>query len=105
MAGLDAAGPDAEAPPRPAALHEGRPGESAWRTRHVSRLVALSHPRLERAGDDRHGCLVGLLPPDQRGRHRPLRPRPGRRARHRAALIEIETDRRALTISGAARAR
>ena len=31
----------------------------------VSRLDALPHPRLERAGDDRPSGLVGLLPHDQ----------------------------------------
>ena len=35
---------------------------------HVSRRHALPHPRLERAGDDRPGGVVGLLPHDQRGR-------------------------------------
>ena len=37
MAGLDAALADAAAPSRPAALHEGRPGQSARRARDVSR--------------------------------------------------------------------
>ena len=79
MAGLDAAGADAQAPARSAALHEGRPGQSARRARDVSRLVALPHPRLERAGDDRPGRFVGLLPPDQRRRDRSLQPGEGRR--------------------------
>ena len=79
MAGLDAAVADAQAPARSAALHEGRAGQSARRARDVSRLLALPHPRLERAGDDRPGRFVGLLPPDERRRDRPLQPREGRR--------------------------
>ena len=54
--------------------------------RHVSRLVAVPHPRLERAGHDRPGRLVGLHPHDQRRRHGPLRARPGRDTRRRRAL-------------------
>ena len=80
MAGLDAAAGDAAAPPGSAALHGRRPGESARRARDVSRLVALPHPRLERALDHRHqavssGCIrmrnedvIDLYEPRQ-GRH------------------------------------
>ena len=45
---------DAGAAAGPAALHGRRPGKSAGRARHVSRLLALPHPWLERALDDRH---------------------------------------------------
>ncbi len=72
MAGLDAAAGDAAAPARPAALHGRRSGQSARRARDVSRLVALPHPRLERALDHRPGGVVRLHPHAQRGRHRPL---------------------------------
>ena len=56
------------APPRPAALHGGRLRQPARRPRHVSRRLALPHPRLERAGDDRPGGVLRLHPHDQRGR-------------------------------------
>src|SRR5439155_10520385 len=78
MAGLDAAAGDAATPPRPAALHGRRPGESAGRARDVSRLLALPHPRLERALDDRTGGVIRLHPYAQRGCHRPLRKGQGR---------------------------
>ena len=68
MAGLDAARRNAQAPPRSAAPHGRRPRQSARRARHVSRLDALSHPRLERALDHRAGGVVGLHPHAQRGR-------------------------------------
>ena len=45
---------------------------------------ALPHPRLERAGDDRPGGVVGLLPHDQRRRGRPLQSRAGRHDGDRA---------------------
>ena len=61
MAGLDAAAGDAAAPPRPAALHGRRPGQSARRARDVSRLLALPHPRLERALDHRHAVSSGCI--------------------------------------------
>ncbi len=56
----------------------GRSGKSARRARDVSRLVALPHPRLERALDHRHASVVRLHPHAQRRRHRPLRAREGR---------------------------
>ncbi len=65
---------------------KGGSGESARRARDVSRLLALSHPRLERAGDDRTGRVVGMLPPDERRRDRSLRSREGRREGHRDAV-------------------
>ena len=58
VAGLDAAAADAR--PRtcqgqdPSRAYARRPEQSARRARHVSRLVALPHPRFERALDDRH---------------------------------------------------
>ena len=54
--------------------------------RDVSRILALSHPRLQRAGDDRTGGLVGLFPHDQRRRHRPLQPGQCRGQGDRGAL-------------------
>ena len=78
VAGLDAAGRRccAAAPTCRATWR------AAWTTRSApARCISaapLSHPRLERAGHDRAGGLVGLHPHDQRGRGRPLRPRPGR---------------------------
>ena len=56
----------------------GRSRQSARRARALSRLDALSHPRLERALDDRHAGVVGLHPDAQRGRRRPLQPGQGR---------------------------
>ena len=53
---------------RSAAPHGRRHRQSARRARDVSRLDALSHPRLQRAGDDRPGGVLRLLPHDQRGR-------------------------------------
>ena len=47
--------------PRSAALHGGRPRQSARRARALSRLVALSHPRLQRALDDRHAVSSGCI--------------------------------------------
>ncbi len=40
----------------------------------LSRVLALSHPRLERALDHRAGRVLRLLPHAQRGCHRPLQP-------------------------------
>ena len=65
MAELDAALADAGAAARPAAPHGRRHRQSAGRARHVSGLDALPHPRLERAGDDRPGGILRLLPHDQ----------------------------------------
>ena len=53
---------------RPAAFHGRRHRKSARRARDVSRLDALSHPRLQRTGNDRPRRLLRLLPHDQRGR-------------------------------------
>ena len=72
MAGLDAAARDAAAAAGPAGLDGGRAGQSARRARALSRLLALSHPWLERALDDRTGGLVGMHPHAQRGRDGPL---------------------------------
>jgi hypothetical protein len=47
MARLDTARGDAAAPPRSAAPHEWRPGEPVGSTRALSRLDAISHPRLD----------------------------------------------------------
>src|SRR5262249_56174481 len=63
VAGLDAAGGDAPAPSRSAAPHGGRPGKSARRARALSRLIALSHPRLERALDPPPGPPLPPHPP------------------------------------------
>ena len=52
-------------PARPAAPHARRRRKPARRARHVSGIDALSHPRLERARDDRTGGVVRLLPHDQ----------------------------------------
>jgi len=49
MAELDPAGPDAPPPPRPSAFHGRRTGQPARRTRDLSRIDAVSHPRLQRA--------------------------------------------------------
>ncbi|MGY4244182.1 lipoprotein-anchoring transpeptidase ErfK/SrfK [Bradyrhizobium sp. USDA 4523] len=62
---LDAAAGNAGAPSRSAAAHGRRPGKSARRPRDVSRLLALPHPRLQRALDDRHQRLVRLHPDAQ----------------------------------------
>ncbi len=43
------------------AFMPGGPPEPARRACHVSGLLALPHPRLERAGDDRTGCLVRCI--------------------------------------------
>ena len=61
MAGLDAAAGNAGAPPGSAAAHGRRAAKSARRPRDVSGIVALPHPRLERAVDHRHQRLVRLL--------------------------------------------
>ena len=58
------------APARSAALHARRHRQSARRARDVSRLDALSHPRLQRALDHRHQRVVRLHPHAQRGRRR-----------------------------------
>ena len=50
---------------RPAAPHGRRHRQSARRARDVSGIDALSHPRLQRAGDDRTGGVLRLLPHDQ----------------------------------------
>ena len=68
MAGLASAGGDDRAPALSAALHGRRPGQSARRARHVSRQHRVSHPRHQRAVDHRPARVVGLHPPDQRGR-------------------------------------
>ena len=65
MAELDAALADAGAAARSAAPHGGRHRKSARRARHVSGLDALSHSRFQRAGDDRPGGILRLLPHDQ----------------------------------------
>ena len=70
-----AAGDD-RAPALSAALHGRRARQPARRPRDVSRQHRLSHPRHQRAGDDRQRRLLGLLPPGQRRRHRSLRSRP-----------------------------
>ena len=57
----------------PAGPHGGRPGKSARRARHVSRLDALPHPRHQRALDDRQRRILRLHPHAQRGRRRSLR--------------------------------
>ncbi len=46
---------------RPAGVYGGRPGKPARRARDVSRLFALSHPRLERAAHDRHAVSSGCI--------------------------------------------
>ncbi len=43
----------------------GGPDNPLGRAGDVSRLDAVSHPRLQRAGDDRPGGIVRLLPHDQ----------------------------------------
>jgi hypothetical protein len=48
----------------------------------LSRLEPLSHPRLERAVDHRHQCILGLHPYAQRGRHRSL---PAGEGRHQGS--------------------
>ena len=58
----------------------------------------LPDPRLERAGFDRHGGVVGLHPADQRGRDRSLQSGQGRSDSHRAisrgaALVVDRTGR------------
>ena len=63
---------------------KGGPGESAGRARHVSGLVALPHPRHQRALDrsartSRPGCIRMM----QRGRDRPLPARARGNARRR----------------------
>ncbi|MHC2393911.1 lipoprotein-anchoring transpeptidase ErfK/SrfK [Bradyrhizobium liaoningense] len=62
MAGLDAAEGDARAPSRSAPAHGRRSGKSSRRPRHVSRLDALPHSRLQRALDHRHQRLLRLHP-------------------------------------------
>ena len=70
----------------------GGPEQSARRARDLSRLDALPHPRLERAGDDRPGGVVRLLSYGQRGRHRSLWPG---ESRHRGArAVEVSHFRR-----------
>ena len=61
MAGLDAAAGDDPAPALSAALHGRRPRQSDGRTRAVSRLDGLSHPRHQSAGDDRHAVSSGCF--------------------------------------------
>ena len=79
VAGLDAAGADAAAPARSAAPHGWRHRKPARRSRIVSRLLGVPHPRLQRARHDWPSGVVRLHPHDQRRRHRPLRPRQRRR--------------------------
>src|SRR5262249_269516 len=62
-------------PARPPPPHGSRPPQSKGRTRDLSRRQPLSHSRLERAGQDRTGGVVGLHPVDQRGRDRSLQSR------------------------------
>ncbi len=64
----------------------GARAQPARRTRALSRLLALSHPRLERARDDWTGGVVRLLPAHQRRCHRPLRAGAGGRDGDRAAV-------------------
>ena len=75
MAGLASAAGDDRAPALSAALHGRRPRQPARRPRHVSLRLGLSHPRHQRAADHRPARVLGLHPPDQRGRQRPLRAR------------------------------
>src|SRR5262245_1873339 len=86
MAVLDAARADAATPSRSAAPYGRRSGQPARRARALSRVLALSHPRLERTRDDWTGGVVRLLPAHQRGRDRPLRARTGRRDGDRAVI-------------------
>ena len=108
MAGLDAAAADDAAPARPARPYGRRAGQSARRARALSRLVALPHSRHQRAGDDRPRRLVRLHPDDERGRDRPLQPRPGRHEGHRhlrraaGATSDVEAAARAAVVEAAA---
>ena len=65
--------------PHPAGFHAGRAGKPDGRTRALYRLDRVPHPRHQPAVDDRRGGVVGLYPPAQRGRGRPLRTRRCRR--------------------------
>ena len=65
VAGLASAGRDDRAPALSAALHGGRPRQSAGRARHVSRHQRIPHPRHQRSLDHRQVRVLGLHPPDQ----------------------------------------
>ncbi len=58
MAGLDAAAGNAAAPPRFAAAYGGRTGKPARRARTLPWLIALPHPRHQRAEHDRPKRVV-----------------------------------------------
>jgi lipoprotein-anchoring transpeptidase ErfK/SrfK len=58
--------------PPDAKFYGRRSGESAWRARALSRILALPYPWFERTLDHRHGSLLGLYSHAQRGCHRPL---------------------------------
>jgi L,D-transpeptidase-like protein len=73
------AGGDAAAPPNLPRYMPGGP-ENPLGARALYLGSTLTHPRLERAMDDRAQCVVRLHPHAQRGRDRPLRAREGRRA-------------------------
>ena len=85
VAGLASAVGDDRAPALPAALHGRRRRQSDGRARALSRQDDLPHPRHQSAVDHRHVRVVGLHPPHQRGRHRPLLSREGRHPRRGAA--------------------
>ena len=80
MAGLDAAGGNAGAATGSCrGTWEGGPATRSARARPVSGILALPHPRLQRALDHWHQRLVRMHPDAQRGRDRSLRPRQCRR--------------------------
>ena len=66
MAVLASAGRDDPPPSRPSPVHGRRPGQSARRPRSLSRLLALPHPRHQRAAHHRTGRLLRLHPHAQR---------------------------------------
>jgi len=84
---------------RPAAPYGRRYRQPPRRTCHVSRLEPLSYSRLERAGLDRTGGVVGLHPLDQRGRDRSLQPSSHRHARDRAVANTQHRRRRSVVRS------
>jgi lipoprotein-anchoring transpeptidase ErfK/SrfK len=57
--------PDWTPPPEMIQRQPYLPRQPARRPRHVSRRHRISHPRHQRAGDDRHACLVRLHPSRQ----------------------------------------
>ena len=81
MALLDADQRHQEAARRHPGLCGARPAQSDGRARALclcgQQGHALSHPRHQPAGIYRPRDLVGLHPPDQRGRDRPVQPREG----------------------------